>query len=88
MDLLLLYTDGLPEAGRREAMLGEEALPGLLAECDQFQPEEILRHLCRAAQHHAAGRLHDDIAMLALRRLSGQESQSASVVMHRCHGCE
>lgn len=87
-DLLLLYTDGLPEAGRREAMLGEQALPGLLAECDQLQPEEILRHLCRAAQRHAAGLLHDDIAMLALLRLSDKQSQSASVVMHRCHGCE
>jgi serine phosphatase RsbU (regulator of sigma subunit) len=84
-DLLLLYTDGLPEAGQRDRMLGEDALPELLAGCHHEPPEEILCQLCQAAQRHGTTGLLDDIAMVALRRLApGCKSDSSAVILHQC----
>ncbi|HEY4809547.1 MAG TPA: SpoIIE family protein phosphatase [Solirubrobacteraceae bacterium] len=64
---LLLYTDGLPEADRAGAQLGEQEL----FETDAERPDPslvgLLTQIERAALRRANGRLRDDIAMLALR---------------------
>jgi sigma-B regulation protein RsbU (phosphoserine phosphatase) len=64
---LLLYTDGLPEADRAGAQLGEQEL----FESDAERPDPslvgLLTQIERAALRRANGRLRDDIAMLALR---------------------
>jgi PAS domain S-box-containing protein len=64
---LLLYTDGLPEADRAGAQLGEQEL----FESDVERPDPslvgLLTQIERAALRRANGRLRDDIAMLALR---------------------
>jgi len=64
---LLLYTDGLPEADRAGAQLGEQEL----FESDVERPDPslvgLLTQIERAALRRANGRLRDDIAMLAMR---------------------
>jgi PAS domain S-box-containing protein len=66
-ETLLLYTDGLPEAGRTGSQLDEERLFEVCAEASRDSLGGALGRIERAALTHAGGRLHDDIALLALR---------------------
>ena len=85
-DVLFLYTDGLAEAGSRQGrMLGEEGVVSLLAQSHEQEPGEILRCVCQAATHQSQGRLHDDIAMVAIRRLATADfTCSLPFVLRRC----
>jgi PAS domain S-box-containing protein len=65
-ETLLLYTDGVPDAGR-PAALGEAGLLALCATAGELSLVELLRRIERAASERAGGRLRDDIALLALR---------------------
>jgi PAS domain S-box-containing protein len=64
---LLLYTDGVPEAGRGSGQLGEQGLFDLCAQAPHLTLSGLLEHIEHCALEHAAGRLRDDIALLALR---------------------
>jgi PAS domain S-box-containing protein len=64
---LLLYTDGLPEAGRAGLHLDEDSLSELCAEVSHPTLAGMLSRLEQGALRRAGGRLRDDIAMLALR---------------------
>jgi sigma-B regulation protein RsbU (phosphoserine phosphatase) len=66
-ETLLLYTDGVPEAGRAGAQLGEHGLLELCAQAPRFTLEELLRQIERTALDCADGKLRDDIALLAVR---------------------
>jgi PAS domain S-box-containing protein len=66
-ETLLLYTDGVIEAGRPDRLLGEEGLLELCTAAPNLTPAEFLEHIERAALDRAQGRLRDDIALLALR---------------------
>jgi PAS domain S-box-containing protein len=66
-ETLLLYTDGVIEAGRPDHLLGEEGLLELCTAAPNLTLAEFLQHIERAALDHARGRLRDDIALLALR---------------------
>jgi PAS domain S-box-containing protein len=66
-ETLLLYTDGLPEAGRAGPQLDDERLFALCAQASEATLEGLLEQIERAALDHAGGRLRDDIALLALR---------------------
>jgi PAS domain S-box-containing protein len=66
-ETLLLYTDGVPEAGRSGAQLGEAGLLELCVQAPRLPLAELLGRIERAALDSAAGRLRDDIALLALR---------------------
>ena len=66
-DTLLLYTDGVPEAGRSSRQLGEQGLRELCAQLAQLPLRELLLHIESAALARAEGRLRDDIALLAVR---------------------
>jgi PAS domain S-box-containing protein len=67
-ETLLLYTDGLPEAGRAGSELDEPSLLTLCAEAArQHTLPGMLEQVERGALAHADGRLRDDIALLALR---------------------
>ncbi|HTR89143.1 MAG TPA: SpoIIE family protein phosphatase [Solirubrobacteraceae bacterium] len=66
-ETLLLYTDGVPEAGRAEGALGEEGLRELCRGSGGIPLAELLERIERAALRRAAGRLRDDLAMLAIR---------------------
>jgi serine phosphatase RsbU (regulator of sigma subunit) len=56
---LLLYTDGVPDAGRSSEPLGDAGVAELCS--------GLLEHIKRAASERAGGRLRDDIALLAIR---------------------
>ncbi len=69
-DTLLLYTDGLSEAGpTRRNLLGTAGLTRLFAALPQdTSAQSQAETLVRQASDYAAGRFHDDIAVLTLRR--------------------
>jgi PAS domain S-box-containing protein len=64
---LLLYTDGVPEAGRIGGQLGERGLLELCARAPALSLSGLLEHIEHEALECAAGRLRDDIALLGLR---------------------
>jgi PAS domain S-box-containing protein len=63
---LLLFTDGVPDAGRPEP-LGEAGLRDVCARARERDLEGLLGAIEHAASLQARGRLRDDIALLALR---------------------
>jgi PAS domain S-box-containing protein len=66
-ETLLLYTDGVTEAGRPDRMLGEDGLLELCASAPELTLAGFLEHIEHAALARAQGLLRDDIALLALR---------------------
>jgi PAS domain S-box-containing protein len=66
-ETLLMYTDGVIEAGRPDNLLGEEGLLELCAAAPNLSLESFLEHIERAALTRAQGALRDDIALLGLR---------------------
>jgi PAS domain S-box-containing protein len=64
---LLLYTDGLPEAGRSDHRLGERDLLALCAQAPGLDLAAMLARIEQTALRHAQGMLRDDIALLAVR---------------------
>jgi len=64
---LLLYTDGVPEAGRASRQLGEQGLLELCARAPELMLGDLLEHIEQIALQRAGGRLRDDIALLGLR---------------------
>jgi PAS domain S-box-containing protein len=64
---LLLYTDGLPEAGRSDRRLGDEGLLELCAQAPDLDLASMLARVEHTALQHAEGKLRDDIALLAVR---------------------
>jgi serine phosphatase RsbU (regulator of sigma subunit) len=66
-ETLLLYTDGVTDAGRSGQRLGEEGLSRLCAEAHGQSLPELLARIKGAALQRAGGSPHDDIMLLALR---------------------
>jgi PAS domain S-box-containing protein len=66
-ETLLLYTDGVPEAGRSGRQLGERGLRELCTIAPRLGLAAFLGHIERAALDRAMGKLRDDIALLAVR---------------------
>ena len=66
-ETLLLYTDGVIEAGRPEHLLDEEGLLELCTAAPELPLDEFLEYIQQAALSRAEGRLRDDLALLALR---------------------
>jgi serine phosphatase RsbU (regulator of sigma subunit) len=66
-DVVLLYTDGVTEAGPVGEEIGEEGLARLLAELAGRTPEEIVAAVEHAAVAAQEGQPRDDIALVALR---------------------
>jgi PAS domain S-box-containing protein len=77
-ETLLMYTDGVLEAGAPDRQIGEH---GLLALCEQEQGlalAELLRRIELAAVERTAGELHDDIALLGVRMGATSGERDAS----------
>lgn len=68
-DLLLLYTDGVTEVSRREAMRGEQELRAVLAASAGCSAEEVVDAVERRAVDLLAGRARDDMALLAVKAM-------------------
>jgi serine phosphatase RsbU (regulator of sigma subunit) len=66
-ETLLLYTDGVLEAGRSRGGLAEQGLLDLCSQAARLGLSELLRHIEHEALRYAQGTLRDDIALLAVR---------------------
>ena len=64
-DTVLLYTDGVTEAGPAGAEIGEDGLAALLRGLGGLSPEEIVNAVEQAAVDAQAGQPRDDIALVA-----------------------
>jgi PAS domain S-box-containing protein len=64
-DVVLLYTDGVTEAGSPLDEIGEDGLAELLAGLRGMSPEEIVDAVEQAAVEAQAGKPRDDIALVA-----------------------
>ncbi len=67
-DIVLLYTDGLSEAGHPNPMLTSEGLADLLAANASREPSDILEVLHDTATNMSGGRLTDDAASIIIQR--------------------
>lgn len=68
-DSLLLYTDGVVEAGRGSVRMGEDGLAKVLASCRNRAPREVVAAVELAAVEAYGGEPRDDIALIALRHV-------------------
>jgi serine phosphatase RsbU (regulator of sigma subunit) len=66
-ETLLLYTDGVPEAGRSDGQLGEDGLIKLCSDSPTLSLGDLLERIEYVALEHAQGSLRDDLALLGLR---------------------
>jgi PAS domain S-box-containing protein len=66
-ETLLLYTDGVPEAGAPDNQIGEAGLLALCSEAPSLSLESFLARIALAASERAPGGLRDDIALLGVR---------------------
>jgi PAS domain S-box-containing protein len=69
-ETLLLYTDGVVEAGASGQQLGERGLFELVRERPQLALGGLLEHVVQTASRRADNRLRDDIALIGARLLS------------------
>ena len=65
-DLMLLYTDGVTEAGSRDAPFGQRGLSNLMVAVADREPEQIVDAVEQAVVSAQEGEPRDDIALLAL----------------------
>jgi len=68
-DLLLLYTDGLAEARDGAELFGEERIANTLRRDPGASPGVLCKDLLGAAQDFSSGKITDDVAILAIRKL-------------------
>lgn len=73
-ETLLLYTDGMTDAGAPAGAIGEDGLSELLATLGAGAPDALLLGLEHAAVAAQEGEPRDDIALMAIRPHSGMGS--------------
>jgi len=66
-DTVLLYTDGVTEAGPVGSEIGEDGLAELLGGMGGMSPEEIVDAVEQAAVEAQGGKPRDDVALVAFR---------------------
>jgi serine phosphatase RsbU (regulator of sigma subunit) len=69
-DLVFLYTDGLTESRDDGNMFGEDRVFELLPRLVREKPASVIHDVVGAAMEFAGGRLNDDMALVALKRLA------------------
>lgn len=67
-DHLLLYTDGLMEVRRNGEQFGEERIATVMRRDPGMSPDVLCKTLLEVASDWAAGPIHDDVAIMAIRR--------------------
>lgn len=75
-DTLLLYTDGVIDAGANGSQIGEDGLLALCAGARDLDLAEFLHHIEQSALEQSKGRLRDDLALLAVRLTPLEEALS------------
>jgi len=68
-ELLFLYTDGLIEARTDGEMFGEERVGRILAGLEPVESRQAIDAVVAELTEFSAGRLQDDMALLAVRRM-------------------
>jgi len=68
-DILLVHTDGLPEASVGSARFGSEAVRSVLAKSADKSGQTVVDHLYEALMEFGHGRATDDVAMVAIKVL-------------------
>jgi chemotaxis family two-component system sensor kinase Cph1 len=67
-DALILYTDGVTEAGRPNTLVGEQPLADAISDAGEGAASAAVLHAVeRLVRAHEPGELRDDIAVLCLR---------------------
>jgi serine phosphatase RsbU (regulator of sigma subunit)/anti-sigma regulatory factor (Ser/Thr protein kinase) len=69
-DAMLCFTDGASERRRGGAMLGDDGLARLLADCRALSAAGIAARIQRGVEQFGDGPLGDDMALLALRAVA------------------
>ena len=77
-ETMVLYTDGLIEAGRRTDLFGEQRLAETLSDLESADVQHMVESLVTKATQHAGGRLMDDLAVIAVHLLAGPARQTLS----------
>jgi PAS domain S-box-containing protein len=67
-DLIVAYTDGLPEAAGPQGRFGEQRLMEVLSQAAAATPQQVLDRITLAMAEFAADSTGDDVAALVLRR--------------------
>ncbi len=67
-DVAVLYTDGLAEARRGDALFGEDGVASMIRRDPTASPDVLTKTLVEAARDFADGRIDDDLSVLVLRR--------------------
>ena len=78
-DSLVLYTDGITEAGSRGAPLGEDGLASLLASMPAVPPDVLVSRIDEAAQKADPGRARDDVALLAVHAVGVRDFEELDI---------
>ena len=73
-DLLLLYTDGVPEARGATGLLGNDPIALTLADSAGMTAQAVTDRLMQLVLEHVGEWPHDDIAMLAVRCAPGPDA--------------
>lgn len=68
-DVAVLYTDGLAEARRGDALFGEDGVASMIRRDPTASPDVLTKVLVEAARDFAGGPIDDDVAVLVLRRV-------------------
>ncbi len=66
-EVMVCFTDGLPDARGGDGLLGVERLAPVLADCGGMTSQAIAERLLQTALDHLDGRPHDDMAVLAVQ---------------------
>ncbi|MFG0284198.1 MAG: SpoIIE family protein phosphatase, partial [Phycisphaerales bacterium JB039] len=70
-ETLVLYTDGVTEAGMGERQLyGQDRMDELLRASPGLSSEELVRQLAEDVDRYTSGSLTDDVTLMALRRVT------------------
>jgi serine phosphatase RsbU (regulator of sigma subunit) len=64
---LLLYTDGVADAGRSSERIGEAGVAELCSAAPQLSLDGLLEHIQSAAGERASGHPRDDVTLLAIQ---------------------
>lgn len=67
-DVAVLYTDGLAEARRGDALFGEDGVAAMIRRDPTASPDVLTKSLVEAARDFSGGPIDDDLSILVLRR--------------------
>ncbi len=67
-DVAVLYTDGLAEARRGDALFGEDGVASMIRRDPTASPDVLTKQLVEAARDFTGGPINDDLAILVIRR--------------------